>query len=433
MYKTLNAPHVLQIEISSLCPNRCQHCYNFWRKSGGTDSSASLSLDQATRIMDQIIANQVFHIVLTGGEPLLNKSVLFHMLDMASKGKVTTAVNSTLISLTEDDANRFKGLGVSVVLTSILGPTAEKHNEIAQQERAFERTIEGIRILQKVGVHVAVNMVVSKRNQHLIRETANMVKSLGLKGFNCTRAGCPGNCLDFSEFSLDLGEFRSYLEELHSFGVEENMKVDVLSAYPLCGIKEVNKYQGFTTRRCMAGVNTLAISASGEVRPCTHLDMSYGNLLTENLQDVWKKMSEWRDGSLIPETCKACKVLPWCGGGCRMEAKMRKGAISNPDPYASPADVDYVHTLIKSRKRVVTPTPSLVRLNPKIRWRKESFGAAVFVGTRFACYLNQEGFRLVQELPSNTDLSTTDLAKNLSSVQEGFMSGLIERKVLVKV
>jgi pyrroloquinoline quinone biosynthesis protein E len=431
MYKTLSAPHVLQIEVSSLCTNNCQHCYNFWRKDKNTTPVADLSLEHTDRVMDQVVENKVFHIVLTGGEPLLNKKGLFRILEQAAQSGITSGLNSTLVTLTESDAVKLKESGVSIVLTSLLGPTAEIHNQIAQKERVFEKTVRGIGLLQKAKVPVSVNMVVSKKNCHLIRETAILVKSLGLKSFNATRAGCPGNCSDFSEFSLNLQEFRSYLEDLYLVGSDEKMVVDVLSCYPLCGIKEVNRYQAFADRRCMAGVNTLTISATGDIRPCSHLDISYGNLLQDNLSEVWKRMTEWRDGSMMPVVCKTCKILPWCGGGCRMEAKTRNGSSSETDPYISIPDIDYVFGQLTSRKKPTPSLPSVVCLNRKMRWRPEEFGAAVFVGTRFGCYLNHKGLALIQSLQPNADILTADLVKRLGVGQEKFVIGLVERKVLV--
>ncbi len=431
MYKTLSAPHIIQIEVSAMCTNCCQHCYNFWRQGGdGQTTSANLSLEQVSRIMDQIIGHRVFHLVLTGGEPLLNKKALFEILRRATENNITTSVNSTLVTLTKEDALKFKELGVSMVLTSLLGPTAEIHDQIVQRNTAFERTVKGIRVLQEAKVPVSANMVVSRKNQHLIRETGNLARSLRLKSFNSTRAGCPGNCFNFSEFSLNLQEFRLYLEKLHTFGDTEKMPVDVLSSYPLCGIKEVDRYQKFASRRCMAGVNTLTLSVTGEVRPCSHFDVSYGNLLQEDLSVIWQKMTEWRDGSLIPAVCQSCKVLPWCGGGCRMEAKMRNGSPSGLDPYASPSDADYVFGQLKGRRKESSSLPVTVRLNPKIRWRLEDFGAAIFAGTRFACYLNHKGLELIKSLSHGLDLSTADLIKR-SGTGEAFMAGLIERKVFV--
>ncbi len=431
MYKTLSAPHIAQIEVTSLCPNRCQHCYNFWRKSGGFEASASLTLTQADRIVDEIIAHHVFHIVITGGEPLANKATTFHILERAADGGVTTSINSSLISLTKSDVDLIRDLGVKMVMTSILGPNSETHGEIAQNKSAFDLTVKGIRLLQSANVPVSVNMVVSKKNHGLIRETGDLVKSLGVNIFNATRAGCPGNCLDFSDFSLNIEEFRSYLETLHILGKEENMSVDVLSAYPLCGIKDVNRYTGFMGRRCMAGVNTLTISASGEVRPCNHIDTSYGNILQESMSEIWRRMIEWRDGSLMPNICRSCKILPWCGGGCRMEAKMRSGSISNIDPYACPSDSEFVYDQLINRHKTKVALPEIVRLNPKIRRREESFGATIFVDTHFGCYLNPDGFKWLKMLPYGTDLFSANLVERFGRVKDGFIEGLFDRRVLL--
>jgi len=431
LYKTLSAPHIVQIEVSAMCTNRCLHCYNFWRQNDGYMTLTNPSLEKVDRIMDQLIAHRVFNLVLTGGEPLLNKEGMFRILERAIESDMATSVNSTLVTLDKKDATKFKELRVSTVLTSLLGPTAEIHNQIVQRNLAFEETIHCIKILQQAKVPVSVNMVISKKNHHLILETAKLVKSLGLKNFNATRASCPGNCCDFSEFSLSLQEFRLYLENLNTIGKEENMLVDALSSYPLCGIKEVNRYQRLSSRRCMAGVNTITVSAMGDVRPCGHFDVSYGNLLREDLSSIWQRMTEWRDGRMLPVTCQSCKVLPRCGGGCRMEAKMRRGSPSELDPYASPSDADYVYGQLTSRDKKSFTLPSTVRLNPKMRWRPESFGAALFVGARFACYLNSAGLKLIQNLPRDIDLSTTNLIERLEASQENFVEGLIERGVLV--
>lgn len=126
-----------------------------------------------------------------------------------------------------------------------MGSTAKEHDEIAQHEGALEKTVRGIRYLQQEDVRVMVNMVVSQKNKHLLRKTALFVKSLGIKYFYSTRAGCPGNCSDFSEISLSLQDFRDYLEELYDISQQEQIKTGVLESYPLCAIKEVKRYKTF--------------------------------------------------------------------------------------------------------------------------------------------------------------------------------------------
>ena len=435
MYKTLSAPLVAQVEISSRCPNQCLHCYNYWRTANETPSCSDLSLENTEQIMAQLAINHVFHIVLTGGEPLLNKPVLFRALELATKTGITAGVNSSVVTLTKEDAERFKALHVSAVLTSLMGPTAEVHDAIAQRHGAFTRTLRGIRLLQTAGVPVDVNMVISQKNKGVVRETARLVKSLGLHHFNSTRAGCPGNCSDFSEFSLDLEEFREYLATLHSTGEEENLAVGVLESYPLCGIKEVDKYRAFMGRRCLAGITSHTVGYDGAIRPCSHLDVSCGNLLLEELATIWKRMVMWRDGSLLPKLCHSCKVLPWCGGGCRMEAKMCNGFLNTPDPYMAPQDIEYVFNQLtqqNSEHKSETIMPPQAKVSPRLRMRPESFGGIAFLGQRFSCYLNKDAYMLLGGLDREKWYDAVDLTERFAGGKgRTFLGDLLAKGVLM--
>ncbi len=433
MYKTLSAPLVSQVEISDRCNIKCMHCYNFWRKDCSQTKLNDISLKAIDRVMDQLASYHVFHTVFTGGEPLLNKKVLFRALERAQNGDITTGINSNLNPLTRGDAKLLKSLRVTNVLTSVMAHTSEIHDKLAQCSGAFERTIQGIRFLQEVGVPVSVNMVVSQQNKGIISDTARFVKSLGVKHFNATRAGCPGNCSDFSDMSLSVQEFRDYLDELHDIGEKEHIGVGVLESYPLCAIKEIKKYKDFTGRRCMAGVTTITVAADGSVRPCSHLDVGYGNIFNEDLDVIWKRMQEWRNGDFLPTRCRTCKLLSQCGGGCRMEAKMRSGSFASLDPYVSLEDVEYAASqLVKAERQQCTHLPLAFKVNPKVRWRTEAFGAVVFIGSRFKCYLNAAATKLLQNLVFGRSYQLSDFAESFGDNVDHFLEKLYNRQLFVE-
>jgi len=224
MYKTLNAPLVAQIEIESACPNTCMHCYNFWRKDNRKKSCNNhLSIEDIEVIMYKLAKAKVFEVIFTGGEPLLNKPALFYGIKLARKLGIGVSLNSNLIPLTEKDAGFLKSLGVYSILTSIMGPSAIIHDAIASRKGSFEDTIRGIKYLQKVGFSPTVNIVVSQKNKNYLRETIKFLASLGINHISSTRAGCPGNCSDFSALSLSLEDFRRYLEELYTTGQEQGL------------------------------------------------------------------------------------------------------------------------------------------------------------------------------------------------------------------
>jgi len=391
-----------------------------------------LSAKASDRVVEQLIRVKVFHVVFTGGEPFLNKKVLFRVIEKLRVAGITVGINSNLVPLTLNDAKCLKKLGITSILTSLMGPTSKDHDEIAQFSGAFEKTVRGVHFLQEAEIPLMVNMVVSQKNKHLLKETASFVKSLGIKHFLSTRAGCPGNCSDFSEMSLNLQEFRNYLADLYKIGQEQQITVGVLESYPLCAIKEIKRYRAFTGRYCLAGVTTLTIATDGNIRPCSHLDVSYGNIFNEELIDAWGRMQEWRDGSLLPPVCHHCKILARCGGGCRMEAKMRNGSFVTPDPYVMPQDVDYVvQQLAMIERQKGLPLPPVFKLNPKIRWRNENFGSVIFLGPSIACYLNSAATELLQELSSSRVYSTSDFIGRFEGDVQKFLAGLYSRRILL--
>ena len=434
MYKTLSAPLVVQIEATYRCPCKCRHCYNFWRQYADTKTMPSLTVKQMSRITDQLIGYKIFHAVMTGGEPLVNKRVVFSGIEKLRENNITVGVNSNLIPLKPQDAKLLKTLGVSGVLTSLLGPDADSHEAITLKPGSFNATIRGIQLLQEAGVPVMVNMVISKASQHSLRATAKFVKRLGITRFYSTRAACPGNCLNFSDLALSLDEFRAYLKEFHQIGIDEGLKVGVLESYPLCGMKDVDVFTEFTGRMCLAGVTSLTVGADCNIRPCSHLDETYGNILTEELTAIWNRMQGWRTGAFLPETCKLCKLLPKCGGGCRMEAKMINGSLNALDPYSSLEDIQYILSLNKIReKKQLQPLSSAFQLNPKVRWRDESFGSIVYLGQSSGCFLNRDATEFVKKLRFGRNYRICKIVSKYGEGTEEFLQGLCEKKVLISV
>jgi radical SAM protein with 4Fe4S-binding SPASM domain len=154
-------------------------------------------------------------------------------------------------------------------------------------------------------------------------------------------------------------------------------------------------------------VATCTVGANGEVRPCSHLDISYGNILEEPFLEIWGRMDDWRRGDHLPTQCRACSARSLCGGGCRMEGRMRSGGSLNViDPYAMPETVEHFLPVIRGwaeQRRVrfdarYSDDNLRYRLR-NVRSRKEAFGATlVGEGARDRAFLNHEGFLVFSQL-----------------------------------
>ena len=436
MYRTLSGPLSCQLEVTTACNNKCQHCYNHWRTS--SEKEVPLTLANAQRIMRMIADVGVHELTLTGGEPLLNFDVLVSCLELANEFGIKPALNSNLVTLTKRKAKVLRDLGLPGILTSVMGPNDQVHDSIAQRKGAFKRTISGIKVAQDAGIRVSANMVVSQRNLDVIRDTARLVASLGIKSFNATKVGCPGNCSDFSDMSLAKGQFIQYLIELVAVSKETDLKCGHLEPYALCALSSVDGASGLESRRCPAGVTTCTISSNGSVRPCSHVDVQYGDLLIESITSVWQRMEDWRSGTFVPQVCRDCSLISQCGGGCRMESKMRSnGDMSALDPYM---DTNGVDAAIMIHKTKVSSTKSLDEARGEMRFRlrnhkirKEPFGASVTVlegNARIGSFfLNHAGLGVLEQFRQGCTYVSHDDRIDWGGIEdiEGFCTALIER------
>jgi radical SAM protein with 4Fe4S-binding SPASM domain len=392
--------------------------------------------------LDKLAEAKIFHLVITGGEPLANKPVLFSFLKGVEARKLTCGINSTLSGLTKSDAEYFQESGVMNVLISILGSDEKKHDAITQSRGSFSRTIDGIKILKNTNIPISANMVVSALNIDDIIPTSILVKSLGFKKFFITRAACPSNCIDFNELRLTREQFTGYLKELHAIQERMGLRTGFLECYPLCGMKELLRYSSFLGRKCLAGITSMTIGPTGEARPCSHLDKVYGNIFKENIREVWSRMTEWRHQSLLPDICKSCRIVNYCGGGCRMEAKTLGGGINEIDPFAEPANVEYAteQLAILHRRKLAKKDelPKFCRINPSLRVRNESFGGVFFVGDKSSGLVESPVMDFVGRLDKRqiyeVDFLTAEINRSLSSVNiTKFLNRMFKEKIFVAI
>lgn len=412
------------------------HCYNFWRKEGHGivhGNFDALSKNDAKTIMQKLGDAEVFQVTITGGEPLMNYPTTLSCIELARSMNMGVSLNSNMVLLTKKRAVELKRAGLNHILTSILGPSAEVHDRITQRSNSFEKLIKNVRVAHDVGLRVSANMVVSQLNFDKVRATVEIVAGLGIKSFMATKAGCPGNCSDFSQIAPSHEQLVVFLSDL--CWARENLKlqVDTLEPVPLCGLHGVKQPDLFTHRKCTAGVTTMTVSYDGSVRPCSHLDETNGNVLIEDLSTVWARMGSWSQMFQIPTECSMCGMLNRCGAGCRMEAKMRSGKINGLDPFTQ---VEYVKEMAEILKLLQTP-PEITQVKsfktPRFKLRRENFGG-VFVTGITCVYLDHRGFEVLKQFDLETtyDVATTSINWN-GLTPEKFISGLVRRRMVTSV
>ncbi len=332
MNKRFKAPTTINLEITDLCNARCRHCYNFWRE----DSSEHNSMDIETmgRLIDIFIEAEIFHVVLTGGEPFLNMRVLKYSLKRLHDNNISTSCNSNLMLATEDKVKRLRDCGLDHILTSLNSYDAETNDYMVNKKGALEIIKQGIRNCVKNSIRVSANMIISQRNKEHIYQTGLLAHELGCQKIFGTRVVPSVNVDNVvntdSELSKD--DAIEALNQLVRIKEETGIMIGSLVSYPLCFLGDLERFKDFVGRGCTGqSGHLMSINANGDAHACVHQAENYGNVFKGGIFESYKKMCTWHDKSYRYAGCMDCGYIEVCKSGCRMSAHAYFGAYNKQD------------------------------------------------------------------------------------------------------
>lgn len=330
----LKNPLSVQLEITDRCNYHCAHCYHL--DFDHAHASGELSEQRFLSLAEKIVEARVFSTIITGGEPLIRSDLAIKLVSFLKKAGQDVSLNTNLSLADSGVISNLIRSGLDTFLISCPAAGVEKYREMTGGD--YAKFLNNIGYLVSQECDFAINMVVNTRNIGLIRETAAAMRDLGVERFGATPMALNPLRPDLGHF-LTLDQVRFLVEELLWVRSNLGLKVDIFEALPKCVFppEVLSGDYRFLRRSCQAGKTIVSIGCNGDVRPCSHSDKVFGNLLREDLPSIWKKMSGYRDESRIPGACSDCKVLNRCFGGCRVTAETYAGGKNPVDPWMTEA------------------------------------------------------------------------------------------------
>ena len=315
----LALPMMAQIELTDRCNYRCVHCYNKEAIDHGR-GLFDLSEEQMLGVIAGLIRDGVFSIVLTGGEPMTRRSLLMNALDLCHQHGTQVYVNTNL-SLLDDEVADILKQKASALLVSCPSSDPAKYAAITDGGN-YQRFTTKLSLALAKKINMTINMVVNKKNLHEIRVTADAMARLGVKSFAATPMVFGCRTIKERDALLSHDDIKFLVDELTYVGQNMGLAVDIIESLPTCAFPPeiLAKNLSFVGKGCDAGRGSVTISSRGDVRPCSDAKIIYGNIQHESLAVIYQKMSEWRDGTLLPQKCHSCAIVDKCYGACRVQA-----------------------------------------------------------------------------------------------------------------
>lgn len=418
-------PVAAQFEITEKCPHSCFYCYNHFRES---PSRRSINLE---KIILKISESDLFHITITGGEPFADKNMLLYAISEFRKNNIDVNLNSGLTLSSKNILSKLKEGGVSSILTSAGSYRPEIYEAITNIPGSFKKFTEALYMCNDINIPVSVNMVVHNINKNEVYETGMyFVKNFGIKNF-CATPLIPPKGRDVSNMIISSDEYINVLDDLLKLNKETGVFVDSLHPPLPCMFLSTEKYDRFLKRSCAGGRNTLTISSTGEVRPCSHSDRSYGNILESDLRKIHSLMKEWQDDSLIPEECKMCSAVNKCKGGCRVCAEAVFNDIREKDIFMhNPIK----NTYIQSKEEQLFKNDRYYTINiGNSRTRNEPSGdVVIYNGTRRVSIFNQKEISFLKFLTNQKYFSIQQISKDVG-IPENYIAKFFKKLDALKL
>lgn len=404
----LSLPLTAQLEITDFCNHKCLHCYNFDSKIENRPTRIvkdEIIMASARKLVD----NGIFSVIITGGEPLIKKDLTKKIIRLLKDNDIKVALNSNLTLCDNNFVQFLKEENVRVLTSCPSGiPTSFEKLVGIDNYAKFE---ENIKKLVAADIHFTINMVVTKDNLMDVRTTAEKMKALGCKSFAATPMGLN---MEYPRLDLllSINDVRQVIRDLIWVEKTLNLNVDILEALPKCVFPEkvLTEKHSFLNRKCQAGRTIIAISCNGDVRPCSHNPVSYGNILEEPLNKIWAKMADWRSEQYVPNECKDCAWLNRCNGGCRTSAKTIGGEWYSKDMYTVGHINASPHT-DNAMSKLYAETQLYINTDFRIRQEDDNVFLVYNIEDNICFMVNKVYRDFIVRLKEYDTLSFADLAK----------------------
>ena len=285
------------IELTYQCNLSCWFCYNDVNRK-----DEQLSLDDHLQLLEDLAAMQVFHLVLTGGEPMAHP----HFWEIGRKAKdlgfvVRLKTNGHL--LTRAVADRlFEEVDPFLVEISLHGIDAETHERQTRVPGSFDRLMENLRHGTDAGLRIKINTTLTRWNEDQIESMMALTDSLGLplQVDPVVTVRDDGDASPLSIAASDEGlenllRLQRRRAEAAAQGQALAMEVGRDADRFMPQADSMATSTAVKTKHCGAGSGGLAIDPFGNVYPCVQWRVPVGNVRQTRIHDMWSGSKALQD------------------------------------------------------------------------------------------------------------------------------------------
>ena len=375
-------PYVVSWNLTYRCNLACEHCYLDAgpRPAVGTENFADrseLGTEECFKVIDEIAAFAPECLtILTGGEPLLRRDIL-EIVRRAAERRLWVVIGTNGVRITENVARHLAEAGARGLSLSLDALDPDRHDRFRNVRGAWQNTVEGAEILNRVGLPFIVQTTAGSHNAGELEAIADFAHGrLAAKVWNLYFLVPTGR----GQFVSDMtpAQYDDVLASLYRIqgAYQGRMLVNAKCAphyiktvleQPDADARPIRTYSG-GAGGCPAGTHYLGIRPNGDVTPCPYLPVFAGSLRHTSLTEVWSSSELFtgiRRRAALGGRCGECEMnapvrgVPRTslrhdrrsdGGGPALHA--HAGEVRRGSPAGAPASRDRVRSGVGGHHRL---------------------------------------------------------------------------------
>ena len=344
----------VQWSITGRCNYKCRHCF----MSAPHAAQGEPSWEQLMHMLDAFQRCGVRNLNLTGGEPMFRRDFWELVDEIHKRGMTIPTLYSNGLLITDAFLDE---LGIRHMRPSIqFSFDGVGHHDWMRGVPGAEKiVVDALKRCQERGIPTSVSMVVCRESVGSIRESVNLMASLGVRSMKVGNASPQGEWKNEPEHYLTQAElyeaFLEYIPRYFEDGKPLTLGLEGFFFYDtdkekLGALHEKDVPEADFPKALMCGHvrREMYVSPKGNVLPCMSMvggpiEEQFPNMLETPLEDILDRDSLYMDivnfrisdfMAHNPE-CQTCEYRTACCGGCRAIA-VRDGSTDYlaKDPIA---------------------------------------------------------------------------------------------------
>ena len=327
------APFTIAWEVTRACAYACVHCR---ADAQHTPDPRELNTEEAFQLIDRLTEFGSPILIFTGGDPMMRRD-LFKIITYAANKGLRCSLTPTATALaTNERLQQAKDAGIRRIALSLDAPRAAVHDDFRKVPGSWQRTMDILHRAKEVGLSVQVNSTVANHNVNILPEMIPFIKEVGAVQWSVFFLVPTGRAMieqmitpeeheRIFNWLYDLSKDAPFDIKGTAAPMYRRVAIERKRAEAKAGENVTFQGAGFQyddgLNRPTKGVNDgngfLFISHTGSIEPSGFLPLSAGNVLDDDIVQVYRDhpiFKDLRDPNKLKGRCGICEYRDVCGG-----------------------------------------------------------------------------------------------------------------------